>query len=382
MMAVIFHSGQIKAQQPINRQKMEKGKEKYPKEIQLTNDDHSHMINESQCFSKDGSWIVYDTRNVGMPIPENPEIAMVHTATRKIKSLYKAPGNTEFGPGVAAVTFSPVENKAIFIHGIRNCSESNPYSFSRRTGTAVSIDKIGELEFMDARDIFPPFTSGALRGGTHAHSWSADGNWVSFTYNDDVIAKKALVDPAYKDLRVVGVMNNSRSVKVPHTDNLENNNGTMFAAVVTEVTETPAWNTDQIDKAFDEGWIGTDGYIKPNGERQQRAIAFQGNVRDAQGKTLTEVFVVDLPNDITKARPGFPIEGTETMRPCVPAGVTQRRITFTTKGIHGPRFWLRTTPDGKHIGFLAADEKGNYPDICCITEWWPNQTGNIQRFFS
>jgi hypothetical protein len=360
MMACCFISGANLYAQPqhVNKQGMEKGSTKYPKEIQLTKDDLGHMINESQCFSKDGSWIVYDTRNQETTIPANPEIAMVHTSTRKIKSLYKTDGQSEFGPGVGAVTFSPVDNKAIFIHGLRNCSESNPYTFSRRTGVAVSIERPGVLEFMDARNIIPPFTPGALRGGTHAHSWSADGSWVSFTYNDDVIAKRALKDPAFKDLRVVGVMNDSRAVKVPNADNLENNHGSMFAAVVTEVTENPASNTDQIDKAFDEGWIGTNGYIKPDGQRQQRAIAFQGNVRNAQGKTLTEVFVVDIPNDITKSRPGCPIEGTESMRPCVPEGVKQRRITFTTKGIQGPRFWLRTTPDGSQIGFLAADEKG------------------------
>ncbi|HSB93776.1 MAG TPA: DUF3748 domain-containing protein, partial [Flavitalea sp.] len=349
----------LQAQQAfVNTPGMEKELRKYPKEIQLTKDDKGHMINESQCFSKDGSWIVYDTRNMETTIPANPEIAMVHTSTRKIKSLYKTDVQSEFGPGVGAVTFSPVVNKAIFIHGLRNCNESNPYTFSRRTGVAVSIDRPGVIEYMDARDVIPPFTPGALRGGTHAHSWSADGSWVSFTYNDDVIAKKALTDKNFKDLRVVGVMNDSRNVKVPHDENPENNHGLMFAAVVTEVTENPAWNTDQIDKAFDEGWIGTNGYIKPNGERQQRAIAFQGNVRNAQGKTLTEVFVVDLPNDITKSRPGCPIQGTENMRPCVPDGVKQRRITFTTNGIQGPRFWLRTTPDGSQIGFLATDEKG------------------------
>ena len=43
--------------------------------------------------------------------------------------------------------------------------------------------------------------------------------------NDDVIAKKALTDPAFKDLRVVGVMNDSRKVKVPDADNPENNHG-------------------------------------------------------------------------------------------------------------------------------------------------------------
>jgi Tol biopolymer transport system component len=35
--------------------------------------------------------------------------------------------------------------------------------------------------------------------------------------------------------------------------------------------------------------------------------------------------------------------------------VSQRRVTFTESGIEGPRHWLRTTPDGDLIGFLAKD---------------------------
>jgi len=89
----IFTGAMVQAQQVnVNRQRMEKESPKYPKEIQLTRDDQGHMINESQCFSKDGSWIVYDTRNMATTIPANPEIAMVHTSTRKIKSLYKTDG--------------------------------------------------------------------------------------------------------------------------------------------------------------------------------------------------------------------------------------------------------------------------------------------------
>jgi hypothetical protein len=152
----------------------------------------------------------------------------------------------------------------------------------------------------------------------------------------------------------------------------------MFAAVITKVTDNPAWGSDEIDKAFDEGWIGNHGYIKKDGSLQKRAIAFQGNVRDEQGKTKTEVFVVDIPDDITRAMPGYPLQGTTITRPEIPAGVYQRRITFTAKGIEGPRFWLRTTPDGKWIGYLAADTKG----IIQIFVTSPNGGQNRQLTFN
>jgi hypothetical protein len=46
-----------------------------------------------------------------------------------------------------------------------------------------------------------PFTPGALRGGSHVHVFSPNGENVSFTYNDHVMHE---LDPA-QDLRNVGV---------------------------------------------------------------------------------------------------------------------------------------------------------------------------------
>ena len=328
-----------------------------PKERQLTSDTGGHLLNSAQCFSKDDNWIVFDCRNHETPIPANGEIRMVNTRSNDIKILYQTNHQSAYGPGVGAATFSPLENKILFIHGLRNCDKINPYSFSRRTGVSVSINKPGKIDFLDARNTIPPFTPGALRGGTHAYSWSGDGQWISFTYNDFIIEQASKKDSSFSDLRVVGVMNNSHPVAVPDTANAENNNGSMFSVVVTTVTDYPQWGSDEIDKAFDEGWIGSNGYRKKDGSWQKRAIAFQGNVKDVQGKTKTDVFVADLPDVITQAASGCPLEGTETTRPCPPAGVQQRRITHLDKGIQGPRFWLRSTADGKWIGFLASDDR-------------------------
>jgi hypothetical protein len=333
------------------------GKIKAYKEIQLTSENKGHLLNTSQVFSKNDQWIVYDNRNLDTGIPENGTICMVNTKTKEIRTIYSTSNQSQYGPGVGAVTFSPAEDRVLFIHGVRNSDKNNPYSYSRRTGVSVWINKPGIPEFLDARDIISPFTAGALRGGTHAHSWSADGKWISFTYNDFIIDQLSKTDTSIKDIRVVAVMNNSKKVTVPDTTNVENNSGKFFSAVVTEVIDHPAWGSDEIDKAFDEGWIGNKGYIQKNGKRQKRAIAFQGNVKDENGKTKTEVFVADIPDDITKTKDGCPLQGTETTRPCVPAGVAQRRITFTEKGIIGPRFWLRTTQEGKWIGFLSTDDK-------------------------
>jgi hypothetical protein len=147
-------------------------------------------------------------------------------------------------------------------------------------------------------------------------------------------------------------------VTVPDDGTMENNNGEYFSAVVAKVTENPKPGSDEIEKAFDEGWIGRKGYQKPDGSWQHRAIAFQGNVRNEKNETIAEVFVTDIPDDITKASPGSPLEGTARTRPNLPQGVLQRRITYTQQGIQGPRHWLRTTSDGTLILFMAKDPKG------------------------
>ncbi|SKB78195.1 WD40-like Beta Propeller Repeat [Parapedobacter luteus] len=326
-------------------------------EIQLTNAPQGHTIHNTQVFSKDGQWIVFDTRNDDTQIGRTGRIAMVNVHTGETRTLYQTPNQSPDGPGVGAATWSPVADRVLFIHGIRNADASRPYSMTRRTGVAIDIDRPGQPVFMDARNIIPPFTKGALRGGTHAHTWSGDGQWISFTYNDHVMEQLAQTDSAVSDLRMVGVMVPGR-VAVPDDGSLENNSGEYFAVVVTAVTECPTRGTDEIERAFDECWIGTHGYLKPDGKRQRRAIAFQGKVRNAEGRAVTEVFVADLPDDLTEEADGQPLAGTATTRPCVPVGVIQRRITFSVAGIEGPRHWLRTTPDGEMILYLANDHRG------------------------
>ncbi len=328
------------------------------KPMQLTHGSGGHTIHNTQCFSPNDEWIVYDTRNADSMIGSTGSIAMVNTKTGETRELYNTEHQTADGPGVGAATFSPTRNSVLFIHGIRNAGKSNPYSATRRTGVAIDIANPFHPIFMDARNIVSPFTPGALRGGTHAHTWSTDGKLISFTYNDYIMEQLSKRDSTVKDLRTVGVMVSGPSVKVPADSAGENNDGEMFAVLVAKVTENPTPGSDEISKAFDEGWIGTKGYKKSDGSLQHRAIAFQGEVKNTDGTKKTEVFVVDLPEDLTKAVPGFPLEATASSRPNVPAEVLQRRITYSQNGIVGPRHWLRTTPDGMIIAFLSKDEKG------------------------
>lgn len=327
------------------------------KPVQLTTTAIGHTLNTGQVFSPDNQWVVFDTRNNDGDIKITGSIGVVNTQTGEEKIIYTVANQTQFGPGVGAASFSPVADRVIFIHGIRNANENQPYDFTRRTGVAIDLENPEQAIFMDARQLTEPFVRGALRGGTHAHSWSGDGQMISFTYNDEVIAQLAKTNASHKDLRTIGLMF-PKKVMVHDTADVENNNGEMFAILAATVTENPKYGTDEIDKAFDECWIGKDGYIKADGSRQQKAIAYQGNVRNEQGNTITEIFVVDIPEDLASLDFADDIAGTASTKPAVPSQLKQRRITFSKKGVIGPRHWLRTSPDGKLIFFLSEDDQG------------------------
>ncbi len=76
----------------------------------------------------------------------------------------------------------------VFILGPENPTPDWQYSACHRRGVMVEIDRPQVAISLDACDIVPPFTPGALRGGSHVHVFDGSGEWVSFTYEDHVLA--------------------------------------------------------------------------------------------------------------------------------------------------------------------------------------------------
>jgi len=332
------------------------------KEIQLTGGAYGHTLNATQVFSPDGQWIVYDTRNEDSHISQTGSIEKVNVSTGEMISLYTTQHQTMYGPGVGAAAWNPVRSQIIFIHGLLNCDADRPYGFTRRFGALIGGNNPTGVQHAEARCVREQLVSGALRGGTHAHSWSGDGMWISFTYNDFLMESLEKSEAkGVRDLRTIGVMTGSGAVNILGEDD-ENFSAKYFAVVAANVGEDPAPGSDEIDRAFDETWIGRNGYVRNDGSRQQRAIAFQGNVRAKDGSTVTEVFVSDIPADITHSQPDLPLQGSLRTRPNVPAGLVQRRLTFTSdkkySGIQGPRVRLRTSPEGDIIYFHMRDDEG------------------------
>ena len=74
-----------------------------------------------------------------------------------------------------------VDDRVAFILGPEDPTPDWEYAIHHRQGVVVHASRPGEATNLDARDLTPPFTPGALRGGTHVHIFSGDGQWVSFT---------------------------------------------------------------------------------------------------------------------------------------------------------------------------------------------------------
>jgi hypothetical protein len=323
-------------------------------ERQLTRGPGGRVLTNTGVWSPDGEWIVYDTRVVDF---DGDTIEMVNVRTGEVREVYRSKNGAHCG----VVTFHPRENKVVFIHGPEFPTPDWEYGMYHRQGMIVATDRRSAPVNLDARDLMPPFTPGALRGGSHVHVWDAAGEWVSFTYEDHVLAQFAKATPDNDiNLRNVGVSVPGRKVSVKK-DHPRNQDGDYFSVVVTRTTANPKPGSDEIKKAFEEGWVGTRGYLRADGTRQPRALAFQGHVVTAKNETIAEVFIVDLPEDLTQPGDG-PLAGTATRMPFPPEGCVQRRLTFTADhkfpGIQGPRHWLRSSPDGTQIAFLMKDDAG------------------------
>ena len=315
-------------------------------ETQLTSGAGGRILTNTGVWSANSQWIVYDTRSdaAGEQF-DGKRIEMVNVVTKEIRIVYEAKNGAHCG----VATWHPTEPKVIFILGPEHPTSDWLYSACHRQGVIVDVQNPGMAINLDARDLTPVFTMGALRGGSHVHVYSPDASLVSFTYEDHLLSKFTTPNE-HHDLnqRNIGVSVIGKPVTVPKS-HPRNQDGAAFTVLITQTTANPRSSSDDISKAFEEAWVG------------HRSLAFQGLVRTATNEPISEVFIVDLPEDLTQPGDG-PLQGTTTRRPSPPRGTMQRRLTNTTShhfpGLSGPRHWLRTAHDASRIGFLKRDELG------------------------
>ncbi len=333
--------------------------EQYVNETQITHDlSYNHDLDNNDNFSPDDEWLVYDIRTEEGGIGASSKIEKVNVKTGEKVVLYELKQNQLYGPGVGAVSYSHKENKVVFIHGLLNITAENPYEQWHRTGVIIDDVNPGMPIFMDARDISFPFTPGALRGGTHRHEWSGDGQWIGYTYNDAILKHLEDSTGEVHNLRTIGVSKSNHPVAVENDPTGESFSGEWFSALVVQVVANPIPGSDEISRAAGDSWVGTSGYKKPDGS-MQRARGFIGTVKNKKGEDVDEVFIVDIPEDITIPGEEGPLEGTKTAMPFRPKGASQRRLTFTADTENpGCVGIVRSSSDGSLLVFSAKDIHG------------------------
>ncbi len=316
---------------------------------QLTTARHGHVLTNVNVWSPDSQWVAYDVRSdpAGAAF-DGTRIERVHAGTGQVQVLYESRDGAHCG----VVTCHPRSPAVAFILGPEHPTIDWAYAANHRDGVVVGPGSDLGASNLDARDLTPPFTPGALRGGSHVHVFSPSGRRVSFTYEDAVAGPPGRRGVGITDVRGV----RGRLVHVPHT-HPRNHRGIGYSVIVTTLHDHPIPGSDQIDRAVEEGWV------------DDRTLAVQGRVTAADGSQHYEVFRVDLPDDLTTATPG-----TADTWPTPPTGTVQRRLTWTAGLATSPRHWLRASPDGSRVALLMPDAAG-------VTQLWtvPAAGGAIVR---
>jgi len=300
-------------------------------ERQITFSPKNHSLDNNDNFSKDGRFLVYDTREtVGPGIENSQSIEKVEIATGIETVLYQ-PDPTIIGekaaPGVGAASYSPVENKVMFIHGplVSEVSERGYYAKPNRTGAEVLADGSGQRIWLDKRDVDSTRNTipGAHRGGTHRHEYTLDGKRIGFTYDDFLLTQ-------YQ--RTIGYME-----KHPDAPDGATHYFALLVPVVPKGTSKPG----EIEVALGDSWVGRHGYMR----------AFIGTVRADDGIAYEDsLFVIDVPGDVDITTVDA---GNATRFPTPPEGVRIRRLTHTwATGI------VRGTPDGNRIAYYGRAPDG------------------------
>jgi hypothetical protein len=309
-------------------------------ERQLTCSPHNHDLDQNDNFSRDGRFLVYDTREtLGPGIEHCISIEMVEIATGRETPLYVARPyvlGARPAPGVGAASFSPLADEVIFIHGpqVSELSDRGPYAKPNRCGAIVPADGSGRLRWADRRDIATDRDTlpGAHRGGTHRHEFSLDGRRIGFTYDDFLL-------PQYD--RTVGYM--ERHPRAPE-------GASHYFAILVPVAPKGAARPGELERAWGDSWVGNDGRMR----------AFIGKVRAANGTDYEQaLFVADIPAavDITTAD-----AGSAARFPSPPQGIRIRRLTDAqSKPGYVPEGVVRGTQDGRWISFVWVPEGSPSP---------------------
>lgn len=326
---------------------------------QRTDGNYGHFLNHRQAISHCGQFLYYDTRNADPDIIKTNRIESLDLIEDTTRVLYDTQSRSDYGPGVGAVVCHPLRSSVLFIHGLTNCDQDRPYAMTRRFGAWASFDprkpevQISALENRNARS--EP-TWGALSGGTHAHSFSPDGRWVSFTYNDARLPDRRTVGFTLVDRWESSNRQTMPDTKPCFEDNFDGVGWSALALIP----------QDPIESAREECWISS-----PHHAHGPLKLAMIVRLRSrlTDPKWIDEIYVAEFP-DCALNWPSMlqgPIHASEQKKEgslayAVPTGIELRRLTHSESAMHpgiaGPRHWLLASNCGRWIYTMMKDSQG------------------------
>jgi len=378
---------------------------------------YGHFLNHRQAQTCDGKHLVYDTRNADPDIPKTRRIEAIDLADNTVKVLYDTQSDQPFGPGVGAVVADPHHPRVLFIHGLKNCSSQNPYAIGRRFGALCSLNQNSATNSdgwpLESRCMAEAVPWGCLRGGSHAHSFSPDGRWISFTYNDAWVARH---NPS-SDRRTIGFALLPQEVTITTQQEVHKDNSSHVFGKIGEITNPTlitsrdrpadaenfqgiAWAALALDpiEPTSEGQSKVEQQTNKNGQKAAHCewareecwvpnplrLAFVGRIsQTAWRPSIEEVFIAEFPKDAShwpKQLQGYVPTDPTTGRLQAPPGIQIRRLTYSDsdlvdgnsksaigfcpelatkdlshRGIQGPRHWLLASPCGDWIFGLFKD---------------------------
>ena len=298
-------------------------------EKQITFSAKSHALDNNDNFSPDGKFLCYDTRGTvyNENLANSKSIEKVEMTTGIETVLWKPEFVTgeEAAPGVAAVSYHPIENKVIFIHGPNLDEVEVRGYYDIRNRTAIEVDGDGNKTSLkvDLRDISNEVTTpGAQRGGTHRHEYSRNSERIGFTYDDFL------------------VQDYDRTIGYMQADPNSPEGYSHYFSVILKPAKKGMSKAGEIEKAYGDSWVDTKGSMR----------AFIGKVRAENGVDYeNDLFIANIPlnTNITTSS-----SGTSENYPEPPEGITIQRLT-TGMNLSGI---VRGSMDGENITFIAEDE--------------------------
>ena len=335
------------------------------KEKQITFSDKNHALDNNDNFSPDDRFLCYDTRgtfyNDNLANCKSIEKVEISTGIETVLWQPESVTGEEAAPGVAAVSWHPIDNKVIFIHGLmlEEVNERGYYGIRNRTGVEVSADGKGRVTKVDMRDVATdrPTVPGAQRGGTHRHEYTRIGNRIGFTYDD-------YMNTCYD--RTIGYMDPNSKAPAGYTH---------YFVVLVKPAELGKAKPGEIEKAYGDSWVDPTGTMR----------AFVGKVRAENGVDYqTDLFIAEIGEDVETTSAN---SGNGSLFPEPPAGIKIRRLTHGGKvtGI------VRGSFDGKMIAYLSPDTENitqvfvidsNSTDFSADEKLKPHQLSTLQTNIS